>query len=68
VQRILHKMEPPQFSHKSIPYLMVMPQFYEFSSFVYSFAHLYDFMSISQKLVKFELEVHDSLLLIFKNI
>ena len=49
VQIIWCKMAPLQFSHKVHHILWIMSQYYEFSSFLATFAHLNDFMLISQK-------------------
>src|SRR5438105_1560000 len=65
VQRIWLKMPPPLFSYKVDHILWIITEYYEFASFLTNFAHLNHFMSIYRKYVKFELQVHDNLLLIF---
>src|SRR5438046_686209 len=50
VQIIWCKMAPLKFSHKIHHILWIMSQYYEFSSFLATFAHLNDFMLILRKL------------------
>ena len=51
---------------QSTPYLLGIPKTVGFSPFLANFAHLTDFMLIYRKKSKFELQVCDSFLLIFR--